>query len=326
MSMSESFHVLPKHAVDLEIARELPPCGSSPERAQAYTRWLATRHYENFTVASFLLPRELRQHFYNVYAYCRWADDLADEIPDRNVALELLDWWERELQQCYRGSATHPVFTALRETIQRFDIPVDPFANLLTAFRRDQTIRRYPTWENVIDYCRYSANPVGRLVLYLGGYHDQERQALSDFTCTALQLTNFWQDVSRDLNKDRIYIPLDVLNAHDLNEDGLFKRHFDQRYANLMGDLISRTRQLFANGLPLLDLVRPDLGADIELFSRGGLSVLDAIESIGYKTLEKRPVLSGATKLRLLVQTYAKRYGIGGIVRALSQPRVGRSA
>src|SRR5207244_3096609 len=123
-------------------------------------------HYENFTVASYLLPRELRQHFYNIYAYCRWADDLADEVPDRKVALDLLDWWERELRDCYAGTASHPVFTALRETIRHFDIPIDPFADLLRAFRQDQTVRRYPTWDAVIDYCRYSANPVGRLVLY----------------------------------------------------------------------------------------------------------------------------------------------------------------
>jgi squalene synthase HpnC len=311
---------------NFEIARELPGPGCSFEQAQNYTRWLARNHYENFTVASYLLPRALRSHFYNVYAYCRWADDLADEVPDSRLALELLDWWHDELQQCYAGSPRHAVFVALRQTIEQFDIPVQPFADLLTAFRRDQTIRRHPDWSAVIDYCRYSANPVGRLVLYLGGYRDQERQALSDMTCTALQLANFWQDVSRDLDKDRIYIPLDMLKEHGLSEEDLFSRRFDERYALLMRKLVAQTRDLFQKGLPLVERVSPELRIDIELFSRGGISVLDAIESIGYNTLQTRPSLSGVAKFRLLSQTYAKRYRIGRLVRALSQPRVGRSA
>src|SRR5438105_8593831 len=227
--------------LDLEIARELPPPGSSVEQAEQYTRWLATRHYENFIVASMFLPRHLRQHFYNVYAYCRWADDLADEIPDRSAAMESLNWWGRELDRCYSGEATHPVFIALQGTIDQFEIPIEPFSDLLTAFRQDQTVRRYANWEAVLDYCRYSANPVGRLVLYLCGYSDGERQALSDFTCTALQLANFWQDVARDLEKDRIYIPLELLAAHGISESELFARTFDLRYGELMRTLVDRT-------------------------------------------------------------------------------------
>src|SRR6266850_6455139 len=210
--------------VDLEIARGLPPSGGSLKQAERYTRWLATHHYENFTVASVFLPRHLRQHFYNVYAYCRWADDLADEIPETAKALELLNWWGGELGQCYAGSASHPVFIALQGTIEKFSIPINPFSDLLAAFRQDQTVRRYATWNDVLDYCRYSANPVGRLVLYLCGYADSERQLLSDYTCTALQLANFWQDVSRDLNKDRIYIPLDFLASYGLTPSDLFER------------------------------------------------------------------------------------------------------
>lgn len=311
---------------DFEIARRLPPPGSSLEHSQEYTRWLAKHHYENFTVASGLLPRHLRQHFYNVYAYCRWSDDLADEIGDKALSLELLDWWGTKLCQCYTGTSRHPVFIALHETIRAFDIPIQPFADLLTAFRQDQRVTRYPNWEGVMHYCRYSANPVGRLVLYLGGYRDAERQALSDFTCTALQLANFWQDVSRDLDKDRIYIPLDMLSAHGLTEADLFGRRFDTRYAGLMRELVARTRGLFEKGFPLIDQIEPQLRVDIELFSEGGLSVLDAIESIGYNTLQNRPSLSKVAKLRLLGQTYAKRYRIGSLVRVLSQSRLGRSA
>ena len=165
---------------ELDITRHAPEPGCSAEEAQKYTRWLATHHYENFNVVSWLLPKSLHQHFYNVYAYCRWADDLGDEVPDPNRALELLHWWEHELSACYEGKPSHPVFVALRETIIAKDIPKQPFADLLKAFRQDQTIKRYPTWDAVLGYCVYSANPVGRLVLYLCGYRDEQRQLLSD--------------------------------------------------------------------------------------------------------------------------------------------------
>jgi squalene synthase HpnC len=285
---------------ELEIARQTPPDGCSPEIAQHYTRWLATHHYENFNVASWLLPRELRQHFYNVYAYCRWADDLGDEVPERARALQLLDWWEHELDACYEGRPSHPVFIALRETIVAKDIPKQPFADLLKAFRQDQTVRRYPTWDSVLHYCVYSANPVGRLVLFLCGYRDEARQKLSDATCTALQLANFWQDVSRDLEKGRIYIPLDAAAAHGLSENDILEKRFDERYVRLMKDLIARTKLLFYEGLPLAKLVQGRLRVDLEMFSRGGLAVLDAIEAVGYDTLHERPAVSRLKQAGLL--------------------------
>jgi squalene synthase HpnC len=290
--------------VELEIAQDLPPAGSSLKEARNYTRRLATRHYENFTVASYLLPRALRQHFYNMYAYCRWADDLGDEVAGAARALELLDWWEQELNQCYSGAASHPVFIALRETIDRFEIPAEPFLRLLAAFRQDQSVHRYMTRQSVLDYCRCSANPVGHLVLYLFGYRDAERQKFSDYTCTALQLANFWQDVSRDLDKDRIYIPFDDLASNYLNESDLFARRFDERYVFLMRDLIAWTRDLFNRGLPLIESVDPVARIDIELFSRGGLAVLDSIEAIDHDTLRRRPTLSKATKIILLGRAF----------------------
>src|SRR6267143_666773 len=287
-------------AGELKIAAKLPVDGCAPEEAQAYTRWLATHHYENFNVASWLLPKELHQHFYNLYAYCRWADDLGDEIPVRERALELLDWWERELNACYEGRPSHAVFVALRETIVAKDVPKQPFADLLKAFRQDQVVKRYPTWDAVLDYCAYSANPVGRLVLYLCGYRDEERQKLSDATCTALQLANFWQDVSRDLDIGRIYIPLDAAAAQGLTENDIVERRFDERYIRLMKDLIARTRELFAEGTPLTRMVDARLSVDLEMFSRGGLAVLDAIEAMGYDTLHHRPSLSKGKQARLL--------------------------
>ena len=288
---------------ELDIAAKAPPSGCSSEQAQAYTHWLATHHYENFNVVSWLLPRELHQHFYNVYAYCRWADDLGDEVPDTARALELLDWWERELDACYEGRPAHPVFVALRLTIVAKDIPKQPFADLLRAFRQDQVVKRYATWDSVLDYCVYSANPVGRLVLYLCGYRDAERQRMSDATCTALQLANFWQDVSRDLEKRRIYIPLEAAAAQGVGENDIVERQFDERYVRLMKDLIASTRNLFAQGAPLANTVDGRLSLDLEMFSRGGVAVLDAIEAMGYDTLHHRPEITKTRQAGLLART-----------------------
>ena len=295
------------HSPEIEIAASLPPPGCPVGQAEQYTHWLATHHYENFHVVSWLLPRRLRRHFYNVYAYCRWADDLGDEVADAARALELLDWWESELYLCYAGRPSHPVFIALAQTIREFDIPAEPFRDLLTAFRQDQTVHRYPTWNDLLGYCRYSANPVGRLILYLCGYRDPERQRLSDATCTALQLANFWQDVSRDLDKGRIYIPVDALERHGLQTSDVEGRLFDTRYKELMRDLIARTRELFAEGRPLASMLGRRLGTDIELFSRGGVAVLDAIEANGYNTLATRPAISGPQRLLLFGRTLAHR-------------------
>ncbi len=285
----------------------MPPPGCSVAEAERYTRRLATRHYENFNVVSWLLPKRLHQHFYNVYAYCRWADDLGDEIADPARALELLDGWDQELRDCYADKPSHPVFVALRRTIRACDIPSEPFSDLLVAFRQDQTVRRYPSWNGLLGYCRYSANPVGRLVLYLCGYRDAARQQLSDATCTALQLANFWQDPGRDLDKGRIYIPLEALAAHGLTEDDIVARRFDARYVALMKELIARTRELFAQGLPLAGMVGADLRVDIEMFSRGGLAVLDSIEAIGYNTLQHRPSIPKSKQLRLLMSALFER-------------------
>ena len=293
---------------ELEIARNVPAPGCSTGTAQHYTRWLATHHYENFNVVSWLLPKDLHQHFYNVYAYCRWADDLGDEVPDTGRAEELLRWWEEELDKCYQGRPSHAVFVALRETVVAKDIPRQPFADLLKAFRQDQTVKRYQTWESLLDYCVYSANPVGRLVLYLCGYRDEPRQKLSDATCTALQLANFWQDVSRDLEKGRVYIPLDAASRHGVREEDILSRRFSRNYTALMKDLIARTRILFQEGLPLAQQVEGKLSVDLEMFSQGGLAVLDAIESQGYDTLNRRPAIGKAKQAVLLGRVLLQRF------------------
>src|SRR5690349_14999815 len=210
------------------------------EEGRAYTRWLATSHYENFHVVSFLMPKRLHQDMYNVYAYCRWADDLGDEIGDTGESLRLLAWWGAELDAMYAGRATHPVFVALGPTVRTYGIPREPFADLVQAFIQDQTVTRYRNWDELIGYCRYSANPVGRLVLYLCGYSDPERQRLSDLTCTALQLANFWQDVTVDLLKDRVYIPLEVLARNQYTVEDLFARRMNGNFRGVMIEIVDR--------------------------------------------------------------------------------------
>jgi squalene synthase HpnC len=278
----------------------------SAEEARAYTRWLATHHYENFHVVSFLLPKRLHEDFYNVYAYCRWADDLGDEIEDRAESLRLLDWWRGELDAMYAGHASHPVFVALSGTVERYGIPREPFANLIAAFVQDQTVTRYRTWEELFGYCRNSANPVGRLVLYLCGYRDAERQRLSDATCTALQLANFWQDVTVDLLKDRVYIPLGIIERHGYTLEELFARRDSPAFRKVMREIVAKARALFDDGLPLSRIVDRRLALDIDLFSRGGMRVLDKIEAQDYDVLRARPVVSKTERVWLLVGSLAR--------------------
>ena len=274
--------------------------------AEAYTRWLATHHYENFHVASFLLPKRLHQDFYNVYSYCRWADDLADEMGNRAESLRLLAWWREQLDAMYAGEAIHPVFVALRGTVARCSIPQEPFAGLIRAFEQDQTVTRYPTWQDLYGYCRYSANPVGRLVLYLCGYGDTDRQGLSDATCTALQLANFWQDVTVDLEKDRVYIPLEVLQRHGCTLEDLYARRMTPAFGDVMREVVERARGLFAEGLPLSSMVDRRLALDIDLFSRGGMRVLDKIAEQHYDVLSRRPAISKAERVWLLLGSLAR--------------------
>jgi squalene synthase HpnC len=272
----------------------------------AYTHWLATHHYENFHVVSFLLPKRLHQDFYNVYSFCRWADDLGDEIGDKDESLRLLEWWRKELAAMYAGETKHPVFTALRGTVERYGIPQQPFADLIRAFVQDQTTPRYETWEGVLDYCVYSANPVGRLVLYLCGYSDAGRQRLSDCTCTALQLANFWQDVTVDLEKDRVYIPLEVLARNRYTVEDLFARRMNEGFRGVMVEVVERARELFLEGLPLARMVDRRLGIDLDLFSRGGMHVLKKIEQQNYDVLAKRPAISKLERVGLLLASVAR--------------------
>jgi squalene synthase HpnC len=278
----------------------IPPEAPTQAEAQEYCRRLARTHYENFSVATWFLPQRFRQDLFNVYAYCRISDDLGDEVGDRNTSLQLLDQWEAELDACYAGSPRHPVFVALAETVRKCEIPKQTFIDLLTAFRQDQRISRYPTFEDVLDYCRYSANPVGHLVLYVCGYRDEERQVLSDFTCTALQLANFWQDVSVDYANGRIYLPLEDLRHFWVSEQDIAAERNTSAFCDLMRFEVERARDWFRRGLPLIGKVDRELAVDIELFSRGGQEILNAIEDQGYNVLGRRPAISKSRKLTLV--------------------------
>ncbi|MDT7944385.1 MAG: squalene synthase HpnC [Dehalococcoidia bacterium] len=268
--------------------------------AFAYCREVALGHYENFTVVSWLLPRRLRPHMYAIYAYCRGVDDLGDEAEGDRLAL--LDAWEEELWRAYEGRARHPVFVALQETIAQFSIPPEPFLKLIEANRMDQLRHRYGTYQELLHYCEHSANPVGHLVLYLFGYRDEERRRLADATCTGLQLANFWQDVSVDLRKGRIYIPQEDMRAFGYSEEELLAGVCDERFRRLMAMEVERARRLLREGMKLAAMVRGRLRLDVKLFNLGGLAILDAIEAIGYDVLHHRPTLSKARKAMLAVR------------------------
>jgi squalene synthase HpnC len=280
----------------------IPAHAPSLPDAYSYCERLARTHYENFSVATWFLPKRLRQHFFNVYAYCRISDDLGDETGNPAASLQLLDQWESELNSCYSGNPRHPVFVALAGTVREFEIPKHEFSDLLTAFRQDQTVTRYETFDDLLGYCHYSANPVGHLVLYLCGYRDPERQQLSDFTCTALQLANFWQDVSVDYDKGRIYLPLESLRKFQVTEADIANKNNSPQFREMMRFEVDRARDWFNRGLPLIGNVSRELAIDIELFSRGGQEILNAIERQDYAILGRRPAISKSRKLALLAR------------------------
>ncbi len=332
----------------------------SPGAARAYCAAVTRSHYENFTVASWLLPKALVPHFEAVYAYCRWADDLADETGGGEVALDLLGWWRRGLLDCYEEAGsdvatrfltcrrngsdtlgnvsphnthpvsvafrdsdvaarlptcpeagsdtlgnvsphnTHPVFVALRETIRTFAIPAKPFLDLLVAFEQDQRVPKYDTFDQLLGYCRNSANPVGHLVLYLFETFDETKAALSDDICTGLQLANFWQDVARDFEKGRIYLPREDRERFGVTEDQIRGKTFDAAFRELMAFEVQRTWTFFERGRVLLPLLPRKARVDVELFALGGEAVLRAIEKQNCDVLTSRPRIGKFRKARLL--------------------------
>jgi squalene synthase HpnC len=279
----------------------------SVAEAEVYCATLARTHYENFPVVSWLLPKRLHQHFYNVYAFCRWADDLGDEVGDPSQSLELLAWWRGELHDCYAGRVRHPVFVALRHTIQQFAIPPDPFTDLISAFEQDQSIREYETFDQLLDYCRRSANPVGRLVLQLGECDSLQNVAWSDMICTGLQLANFWQDVARDAAIGRTYLPREDRLRFGYTDEQLRLQRSTPEFVELMRFEVDRARGFLQAGLPLVSAVPSWLQLDIDLFIRGGMTILQEIEAVHYRVWEVRPRVSRWAIACLFVRSFVRR-------------------
>ena len=286
------------------------PSDFSPAVLQAfeYCRTMARTHYENFPVASFFIPKAVRPYIWSIYAFARTADDFADEgTMTAAERLERLDDWGRQLDGCFAGNPRHPVFIALAETARRTEIPRQLLADLLTAFRMDVTTNRYETFADLLGYCRCSANPVGRLVLHVFGNAAERTTTLSDHICTALQLTNFWQDVGVDLKKNRLYLPLEDMRRFGYTEQQLGQGRVDSRFMDLMRFEIDRTRGMFADGAPILQEAAPSLRFELALTLHGGLRILRMIERMSYDVLSARPALSASDKMAILMASLLSR-------------------
>lgn len=277
----------------------------TPSESYAFCEQITYSHYENFPVASRFVPSDKRTHIAAIYAFARIADDFADE-PGYTQAerIENLRRWEEQLVACYQGESAHPVFVALTETVERFQIPQELFQNLLTAFRSDVTIRRYETFEQVLDYCSCSANPIGRLVLLLFNYRSELLLMQSDAICTALQLTNFWQDVSVDLDKDRIYLPLEDMAQFGVSEQDLVSRLVTRGFRKLLSYEVARTERFFKEGKPLVHQVGRDLRFELKLTWNGGVRILDKIKAQGYDVFHKRPRLTVYDKMSMVLRSF----------------------
>ncbi len=293
---------------------EQPALPCSVTEAFAYCERLARAHHENFPVGSLLVPKNRRKHVCSIYAFARTADDFADEGYETSgqesqeswteaQRLAALDDWERKLEDCYGGRAGHPVFIALAETAGELQLPISLFRDLLSAFKQDVVKRQYGDFDEVLDYCARSANPIGRLILLLFGYRDERLHKLSDCICTGLQLANFWQDVEVDIRKDRIYLPQDELARFGVSVDDLRERKFSGSYAALLKYQVERTKDWFRRGQALPGLVRGRLAIELRLTWLGGMRILERIEELGYDTLNARPAITTADKLRLLVKS-----------------------
>ncbi|QOV90701.1 squalene synthase HpnC [Humisphaera borealis] len=288
---------------------------SDHDSAEALTRQLVSTQYENFSVVSTLLPKRLRQDFCNVYAFCRTADDLGDELGDQRLSLEQLAILRRQTVAAFDGRSQTPLFQALSRTVERHRLPVEPFLDLISAFEQDQTVTRYADDEQLLDYCRRSANPVGRLVLLMCDYRDAGRASLSDDISTALQLINFWQDVRRDLlDRDRIYLPKSAMQRFGVTEAGL--RHQievgrgDESFRRLIEHQLDAADRQMDRGRALLPLLGRSVRGQVSLFAAGGMAISRAIRRQNFDTLSRRPSLSRWQKSRLVATALSAAAGV----------------
>ena len=274
--------------------------------AQSHCRAIARSNTENFTVVSWFLPRSLRQDFYNFYAFCRWSDDIADEVEEHR-RLPLLNWWQQQLALCYSGRPAHPVMFALQSTIQKHRIPIAPLEDLLSAFRQDQSKRRYNNHAELLDYCRRSANPVGRVILRFADADSEHNLKLSDSICTGLQLANFCQDMARDAAMNRIYAPIDLWQRHEVREADILAANCTPQLQSMLREWVQVARQCFLDGLLLVKKVPRWLAIDVNLFAQGGMAILNEIETCNFDVWTKRPTVSKTAKFKLLLQTLKSR-------------------
>ena len=301
--------VVPLNAVPMDTLAGAPEVYRTPAarpslgEAQRWCKHLAETHYENFHVATFFLPATLKPHFRSLYAFCRTSDDLGDEVADTGTATRLLSEWRGMLHECFANPehSRHPVFVALAPTIVQCELPLEPFDNLITAFEQDQVYTHHESLETLEGYSRFSANPVGRLVLLVSGYGDAELLALSDEICTGLQLANFYQDVATDwIDRGRRYLPADAMRRFGVSDDQIATQRFDENFRALMQFLVEDARARLTRGQRITSLVERDLASTLTLFAKGGHAILDAIAAQGYNTLQSRPVVTKSAKFRLL--------------------------
>jgi len=281
----------------------LPTIRPTVAEAQAWCRYLATTHYENFHVATWFLSKRVRPYFESIYAFSRVSDDLGDEVADTRTALRLLGEWRAMLAECYERptESMHPVFVALRQTIDETGVPRQLFDDLITAFEMDQTVTHHESMESLIHYSKYSANPVGRLVLWVSGYRDEERALLSDKVCTALQLANFWQDVVEDWERGRRYLPGDAMQRFGVTDETIASRRFTPDFRAMMEFLVEYAGEMLADGRRIASRVDAELAVTLRLFEQGGRAALDGIIYQDYDVLKQRPSVSGRTKAKLLL-------------------------
>ncbi|MCS6914635.1 MAG: squalene synthase HpnC [Myxococcales bacterium] len=278
--------------------------------AYRYCERMVQGRDESVPVASRFLPPEERACMLSVYAFARAANDITDEPYYADRRAEALDTWEQELHRAFHGEADHPIFVALRHTIERCDLPVTPFEELLTAYRMDLVVHRYPTFQDLRRYCALSAEPLGRLMLYIFGYRDPALLAYADELCVGLQVANFLQDLGIDLNghRNRLYLPLEDLHHFGVKEDDLRRGCAEPAYRDLMRFQVARARALLERGRPLIDRVGRELSFELELIWQSGQAVLDKIEAVDYDVFRRRPVLGRADRARLLARALARRW------------------
>ena len=297
-----------KAAIQPALALDNPELSArvwSIEESYRYCERLARSHYENFPVGSVLIKKSLRRHFYAIYSFARIADDFADEGYETGsyTESERLGWlrqWEVQLTEAYEGRSRHPVFVALADTAERFSLPIQLFEDLISAFSQDVTTRRYSTFDELADYCRRSANPIGRLILLLFGYRDSRMHAQSDDICTGLQLANHWQDVAIDLEKDRVYIPNEDLLRFGLSVDAIRRGAASDQFKQLMQFETARAREMFLTGKPLCTAVAGRLSLELRVVWLGGMTIIKRLEQNEFDVFRRRPAIGTADKIRIL--------------------------